>query len=314
MDMHGFFIEMRIPRPFSYALPVPDWLFREDLYLTHAGWERVLPGDSYPHPNLPIYVFDWSEGRVLPEYCLAWCLEGSGELETLEGRRRIEPGEAFFYRAGEWHRHRPDAGTGWVICWIHCNGAMAHRCENDRAFLLECGKPVIAAPELFQAQFMRLLESVHENPGCNSLEFSYQVVGLFSHFISDMRVHRPGPALSSSDSVRKARDYIMNHTHDSISVADVAAHVGCNRRTLEIQFRKFAGHTVLAEIQRCRTDRARALLVETDLPIKQVVHLSGFQSREQMRLWFQQWLGMTPGEVRRQNRERPINLPPASRS
>lgn len=295
---------MRIPAPFSQALPVPNWLFRENLYLTHAGWERVLPGSSYPLPNLPIYVFDWSEGRVLPEYCLAWCMKGGGELETRAGRQKIRSGEAFFYRAGEWHRHRPGVEAGWVICWIHCNGELVHRWENDQEFRLQGSKPEVADPELFQAQFMRLLQQVHDNPGRNSLELSYQVIGLFSHFLVDARASQSGPALSASSSIRRARDFIMNHTHGSISVSDVAAHVGCNRRTLEIQFKKIAGHTVLAEIQQCRTDRARALLVETELPIKQVVHLSGFQSREQMRLTFQQLLGMTPSEVRRLSADR----------
>lgn len=285
--------------PFSHALPVSDWLFRENLYVTHIGWERVEPDENYPQPQAPIYYFNWTVGRVLPEYCLAWCLKGSGELETKTNIQQILPGEAFFYHAGEWHRHRPLPETGWEICWIHCTGALPHQWNKQKEFRMQGNKPLIADRDLFDAQFQRLLRSAHGNPGYNSMEFSYQAVGLFSHFVADAHALEPDSASTATNRVWRAKDFIRNHTHESISVTDVATHVGCNRRTLEIQFKNTAGRTVLDEIQLCRAERARALLIETNLPIKEVIHRSGFQSREQMRLVFRKLLGITPSDARR---------------
>jgi LacI family transcriptional regulator len=56
---------------------------------------------------------------------------------------------------------------------------------------------------------------------------------------------------------------------------------------------------VLEEIQICRAARAKSLLIDTDMPLKQVVHRAGFQSREHMRLVFKKLLGVTPGSIQR---------------
>ncbi len=289
---------MRMPPEFSHVLPVPDWLFRDDVYLTHIGWEQIRPGESYPHPQAVMYGFEWAEGRVLPEYCLAWCMEGQGWLETNRGKQSIHPEEAFLFRPGEWHRHRPLPETGWSICWLHCNGSSPHQWERQQAFRMDGNKPLIDDSMLFGAQFRRLLQWAHEYPAVNSAELSWQAIGLFSHFVTDVRTQEPSSGSVASNWAWRARDFIMNHTHTSISVADVATHLGCNRRTLEIHFRNSTGRSVLEEIQHCRLERARALLEETDLPIKQVVHRSGFRNREQMRLAFRNALGVTPSRLR----------------
>jgi transcriptional regulator GlxA family with amidase domain len=78
----------------------------------------------------------------------------------------------------------------------------------------------------------------------------------------------------------------------------VARHVKCSRRTLETRFKESTGKTVLEEIQTCRADRARSLLESTDLPIKQVVLRSGFQSREHMRLALKKLFGKSASELR----------------
>jgi len=67
----------------AHALPLNDHLFQEPFYVTHAGWEQVLPHQSYPRPGHPSYYsFKWDEGRVLGEFCLSLITSGQGELQT----------------------------------------------------------------------------------------------------------------------------------------------------------------------------------------------------------------------------------------
>src|SRR3954471_2022512 len=108
---------MSLSKPFRHALPVNEALFHEALYLTHAGWERVAPGEPYPQSDTPYFYFEWKEGRTLPEFCLALVTAGSGEFEPRQHRQRLAAGNAFLIRPGEWHRHRPSAKTGWTLMW-----------------------------------------------------------------------------------------------------------------------------------------------------------------------------------------------------
>lgn len=290
---------MRNLKPFSSSLPVPEWLFREGVYATHAGWERIASHADYPPPRPPIYFFDWEEGRVLPEFCLSLCLEGDGHLETQAGQQQILAGDAFLFRPGEWHRHRPNPATGWVNLWIHFNGNLPLEWLRDEAFQLNGNRPKITDKELFQSQFERLVETIETNPQLNSAAISWQAIGLLSHFVVDVRVADQAAGRKLGGIARRASEFIMNHTHTTIGVAEVAAHVGCGRRTLEARFKEYTGRTVLEEIQQCRVARAKSLLMETDIPLKQIVHRAGFQSREHMRLVFKKLLGVTPGSIRR---------------
>jgi AraC-like DNA-binding protein len=290
---------MRNLSSFSNALPVPEWLFRESVYATHVGWERIEPNTTYPPPRAPIYFFQWEEGRVLSEFCLSFCAEGRGHLDTRRGRQQIHTGEAYLFLPGEWHRHRPDPATGWVNLWLHFNGDLPHEWMRDGAFRLTGNIPDIVDRDLFQTQFERLLETLSGKPYLNSAAISWQALGLLSHFAVDIRAAERPDALESSGIARRASEFIMNHTHTTIDVGEVAAHVGCSRRTLETHFKNSTGRTVLEEIQHCRAARARSLLEETDMPMKQIVHRAGFQSREHMRLVFRKLFGISPGSIRR---------------
>jgi AraC-like DNA-binding protein len=290
---------MRKSPPFSHVLPVPEWLFKTGIYATHVGWERILPGETYPQARAPIYFFQWEEGRVLPEFCLSLCMVGEGLVETRQERQTIRLGDAFLFLPGEWHRHRPDPAMGWINLWMHFNGDLPHEWMRDGAFRLKHKVADIADRELFQSQFVRLLESLADAPHLNSAAISWQALGLLSHFVEDIRVGAAPVALESGGMVRRAKEFILNHTHTTIGVGEVAAHLGCSRRTLEIHFKNSTGRTVLEEIQHCRAERAKSLLLETDMPIKQIVHRAGFQSREHMRLVFQKLFGVSPGSFRK---------------
>lgn len=233
-------------------MPVPDRLFNEPLYLTHAGWEQ------------------------------------------------IEPGEAFLFMPGQWHRHRPLSATGWTLYWIHFTGNLPHAWLKESAFRLDGCKPVIEDPALFRAQFERLLLTAHRNPTGNSRELSWQAIGLISHFLTDPTREPCATGQRSDDVVNHAIEFIWNHTHAEVDIGLLAATLRICRRTLERRFKKATGRTLHEEIQSCRVERAKRLLAETDIPIKEVVFRAGFNNREHLRHSFCKQLGLPPEEFRRQ--------------
>lgn len=293
---------MSLTKPFRHALPVNESLFHNTLYLTHAGWERVEPGEPYPQSDATYFSFEWKEGRTLPEFCLALNIAGSGEFETRQHRGQIRTGDAFLFRPGEWHRHRPSPRTGWTLMWIHFNGDEPHRWLSDNTFNLRLNIPVIENRGLFQAQFEHLLASVHRNPFMNSANFSRQATGLLSHFLGDKTggIVR-GANENRDEAVTAAVEYIWNFSHAIVDVSAVARKVGISRRTLDRRFKMATGRTVLEEIQSCRVTRAAKLLQETSMPVKHIVHRAGFRSDEHLRLAFQKRFGKSPLAYRKGN-------------
>jgi len=98
--------------------------------------------------------------------------------------------------------------------------------------------------------------------------------------------------------VAKALTYIQRHFAEFIGIADVAKAVDVPRRSLYRRFSDTLQRTPRDELQRVRFNRARQLLVETDLAVNEVARLSGFQSSQYFCTSFHTEFGVTPGDFR----------------
>ena len=277
-------------------------LFREALYVTHAGYERIPPGNrDYPPAECPnLYKFEWNEGRIMPDFCLALVAEGHGSVEIRNCQQPIQGGQAFFYHPGQWHRHRPSEKSGWTILWIFFNGDLPLQWLRSNAFRLSNSFPIVEDFAFFEAQFERVVDAAYQCRTKNSTVLSWQSAGLISHFLLDKRTAMSEKSPPHDDDVvRKTIEYIWNFSHNNLNVSAVVEASGINRRTLERRFKNVVGRGILAEIQHCRLMRAARLLDETEMPIKHIVERSGFLSRECMRIAFLKEFGQPPEKYRK---------------
>jgi len=95
--------------------------------------------------------------------------------------------------------------------------------------------------------------------------------------------------------------YIREHASRPIKVRDLLRQVPLSRRTLELRFKKVLGLSPAAEIRRLLCERAKELLVSTDMTMPQVATASGFSHVEIMNRLFQRTLRVTPTQFRRQS-------------
>ncbi|MDG3007784.1 XylR family transcriptional regulator [Paludisphaera mucosa] len=103
--------------------------------------------------------------------------------------------------------------------------------------------------------------------------------------------------------VAKALRLIRERACDNLCVEDVLAHVGVSRSALQRRFRATLNRTVHDAIAEARLRLAKQLLVETDLPLPDVAHRSGFAHAEYMSAAFRLATGSAPGAFRRENRK-----------
>ena len=79
-------------------------------------------------------------------------------------------------------------------------------------------------------------------------------------------------------------------------------HVPLSRRSLERKFRRLIGHSISDEIRRAHLERAKQLLIQTDLAMPQVAAASGFTTATRLGIVFQRELKQTPTDFRRRVR------------
>lgn len=95
--------------------------------------------------------------------------------------------------------------------------------------------------------------------------------------------------------------YIRANAWQPICVNDILDQVAVSRRSLERKFRDLLGHSPNEEVRRLRVEKAKSLLLDTDLKMAEVARRSGFSSDKQLSTVFLQVTGSTPSAFRRQN-------------
>jgi len=96
-----------------------------------------------------------------------------------------------------------------------------------------------------------------------------------------------------------AMQFIRERSCEPIDVRQVASGAGVSRTTLESRFRLRLGRTVRDTILRAHVQRARQLMRDTALPLKQIASDSGFRSVQHMTTCFGRIVGVPPGKYRR---------------
>ncbi len=142
----------------------------------------------------------------------------------------------------------------------------------------------------------------------------YRGARMLDEMLRDLRRHAPEPVemecaelitRESSDvfaatdpQVIAALNFIRDHAHEPLTVARVAREIAVGQRTLQMRFKSDMQRTIMDVIHSCRTDRIKALLCSSDLPVKAISGMCGFAYPEKLTRFFKDHVGQTPTQYR----------------
>jgi AraC family transcriptional regulator len=101
---------------------------------------------------------------------------------------------------------------------------------------------------------------------------------------------------------RRVVEYVEAHLDRDLSLNQLAEVAGVSVSHFKALFRQSLGLPVHQYVVRRRVDRARALLLEGQLPLCQVALESGFAHQSHMARWMRRLLDVTPTDVVRSRR------------
>ena len=166
---------------------------------------------------------------------------------------------------------------------------------DDDEFLCELSDPplstVVPAAERIGFEAAELLDRLMGGAEPPAGARRVEPVGVVTRQSTDVL------AIPDAD-VAAALRYIRERACDGAQVADILRHVPISRSLLERRFRKYLGRSPQQEIRQVQIKRAKQLLAETDLPLRKIADLAGFEHDEYLCVVFKRLTGLSPGRYR----------------
>lgn len=100
--------------------------------------------------------------------------------------------------------------------------------------------------------------------------------------------------------IESAREYILKHFHENISLEQLAAHCFVSPFYFSRIFKTITGESPHQYLTKVRLTHARVLLAETNLPVSELSYTCGFNSPEHFVTAFKQHYRVTPSSVRKE--------------
>ena len=91
----------------------------------------------------------------------------------------------------------------------------------------------------------------------------------------------------------RARKWLRVHCGEPFDIAQLAAHLGCSARMLQLSYKAVFGRTMRDDVLEMRLERAKKLLIDTDLPILGIPERCGSDAPNHFLGLFKARVGMT---------------------
>jgi AraC-like DNA-binding protein len=281
-----------------------DW----GLYLTTCGFQSIPPSAVNPflsiHPS--VYSFNPKRGRVLDEFQLLFIINGTGTFESRHcPPTDISAGNVILLFPGEWHSYCSNAETGWDEYWVGFDGLNMRNIMRSSFFSLT--KPVFKIG--IDDEFISYYKAVINYAEQEAVGYQQVASSIVRHMLGLLYYKNQNSLFSDRDVVEKinqARVIIRENINTHLSPAEVAERLGLGYSWFRKAFKKYAGISPAQFQLQIRLQRAKELLLNTNLSVSEIAYELTFDTPGQFSTFFRQKAGMTPKEFRRTGRTQAV--------
>ena len=242
-------------------------------YLKNIGFADVIPVCLGYHECPPSHVGP----GMRPYHLVHYVVSGCGTLIKNGKSLPVRAGEMFVIRRLEDATYIADEKTPWSYTWIGFNGDFADRLFSLNESVVKCS----AAP-------FDLIFTISDAESGREELAAAAVMMLLAEIFSDKE--------QKTDYVTDACHVIESMYMTDISVADIAARLGLDRRYLSRIFRQRMGMTVMDYIIKTRLNSAYRLLSD-GLSVTRVSELVGYSDPFYFSKMFKRFYGIPPRAV-----------------
>lgn len=245
--------------------------------------------------------------------CLGYCVNRPAQIRRRIGRggttetHTLRPRQFHLIPAhdeSEWQRR----GRSEMLAMHLRQGLIddtARQMCSATAPRVELDVPLGTSDPLLEQLALAILEVMREEPDPSSALYVDElvhamVVRLVRIYTENGRSSRAGPEREVLDcgEMRRVRDLVEEHLAEDLSLETIAGVVGVSPRSLSRACLRQWGTTVHQYVLSRRVERAKNLLLSTDLTITSIALDTGFSSQSHLATAFRRVTGLTPKNYR----------------
>lgn len=137
-----------------------------------------------------------------------------------------------------------------------------------------------------------------DNSGANDhMDLKRKLERQLDSFLGEL--HQEKLTDTGREEINRVMEYVQLHLKEDISLRSMAHYVNLDERYLSTLFSRQTGETFINYLQQARVDKAVALLLETDLTIREIGEQAGFANENYFFRIFKRRTGETPAQYRR---------------
>jgi len=223
-------------------------------------------------------------------------IRGSGIVRSPSGEYVVQAGDIFSIWPGVQHEFKENPEIPRELYWLQLQGPESRLLCEQWGFGPD--HPVYRSPApkaAFRAFRSMFMYWGHEDRD------PYEGLVLFYHLIASTKPRKTIPKkkqFSSSAIVDEARIILESLIDTGVNVNDIAESMRINRTSLWNAIKIETGLTAIEWIQNARIERAKELLLETNLKLATIAAMCGFNGEKYFMYNFRKNVGMTPGQWR----------------
>lgn len=181
--------------------------------------------------------------------------------------------------------------------WLYFSGANSFdlfaEIERTERQLLRCRDFQRIRMLLF-----RIHNAVRNDAPPSELSISLDIYKLFAELLAPKSIHNKSQN-KYAENMQKARQFILEHIHEKITVQQLAAAVHMSASHFSRVFKQQTGFSPYDYVLFVRLNKAKELLQKTEMTVASIAYETGFNSESNFISFFTESEGISPGKFRK---------------
>ncbi len=232
------------------------------------------------------------KSRTFEQSLLLYCLDGLGSFRLGETTYRIGSGDIFYTPAHFNHGYECDPAVGWNLKWLHFSGSYAENLLRIAGFSAVSPVRNIGHNKEVERGFDNLRRILSKK----KMNYSIDATRTFMEFLVEL--------IKVSEPHDKTKHLLEAVTLESTDLEAAARKAGYSKFHFSRLFKKATGVTPWTYAVNLKLDKAKELLMNSDVSVKEVAISVGISDPNYFTRIFAKYAGMSPVKYRKLMSER----------